>query len=129
MLSYGGFASVAAGIQGAIPSRATASVLARRAPMCHGHDSRSAFHSSRGTSVADHTVAVLMLLLFDAIAGSHAAARVVVPCVPSSFRRLRLLYLVLLSCLLLSRQECTLMQVNMRLAKGSVAVGELRCAI
>ena len=128
MFSHGGFASIAAGVRGAIPSRATAAVLARRAPMCHSHDSRSAFHGPRGPSVADHTVAVLVLLLFGAIAGSGAAAGVVA-CVASSFRRMLLLYLVLLSCLLLSRQECGLMQVDMRLAESTVAVGELRCAI
>ena len=129
MLSHGGFTSVAAGIRVAIPSRTPAAVLARRAPMCHSHDSISALHGSRCASVTDHAVAVLVLLLFGAIARGRAAARVVVPGIPSSFRRMLLLYLVLLGCLLLSRQKCGLMQVDMRLAKGSVAVSELRCAI
>ena len=70
------------------------------------------------------------------IAGSGATARVAAGVRPS-FRRLLLrlllrvvhLLLLLSHLLLLSRQESGLMQVDMRFAKGSIAVGELRCAI
>ena len=137
-------------VRSAIPSRsATAdkAVLARRAPMSHcSHDARSAFAGCRrpvGT-LAHQSVAVLLVLLLIssicgvAIAGSGTAARVAAGVRPS-FRRVLLLLrllmrvvhlLLLLShLLLLSRQESGLMQVDMRFAKGSVAVGELRCAI
>ena len=66
-----------------------------------------------------------MFVLSGPIARRRTAARV---CVPSPLLLLELL-LVLLGCLLLSRQECGLMQVDMRLAKSTIAVGELRCAI